>query len=224
MVNSKVHIFFPKDESTFFLESIIEHLVITIDNEKLKIYRPSNRDEHSDFFDYIHEIPKDDLIVFLGHGTSVTLAGASTREYENPTWITHSQLSVFKEMRVLLLSCSSNEYLENHAEDCGLKAGIGFPFLLTDLDEMIDSNNTEYLSGEIVGSDIELFKHTITKVIKESLEDYLITELSFYLFYKRIKLRLNKELLIANKNQYERESVHSQMIRNMRDKMFLIGL
>jgi len=223
MMGNKVHIFFPKDSSTDFLNSIIEYLTDKVDDEKIIIYRLTKREEHSDFFNYIYKIPKNELIVFLGHGTSVALAGASTSEYENPTWISHKQLMAFEDLRVVLMSCRSNEYLKNYAKDCKLKAGIGFPFLLTDIDEINESDNIEQFSGEINERDIELFRKTISNVIEKSIEDYLISELNFHSLYKRIELRLNKELLTINKSKFGKESLHSQMIRDMRDSMYIMG-
>lgn len=193
MNSRKIHFIHPKDDSTDFLEEIYKYLSEKT-NVEIKLLRLNNKNDHSDFFDIIPNIPENELILFLGHGTSLGLSGAITSEFQYLEFITDNQLFVFKNKQIILLACRSNQYLKTHFNKCDLKTAIGFPNLITDVDEIQYHDDQIRVEG-LTAEDIELFKIIIVDVMKYSLEDYINNNLSIHQFYNRIKLRIHKRLI-----------------------------
>lgn len=193
MNNKKINIIHPKDDTTDFLEEIYSYIKINTGVE-INLLRLESKEDHVEFFKLIHLFPNDELVLFLGHGTSTCLSGASTKEYELIEFISEKQLKVFEEKKVILLACRSDQYLKVFFENCNIKSAIGFPNLITDLNEVEYYHNSERLSNIIQG-DIDIFKIAIVDVIKYSLEDFINNNLSFYQLFNRIKLRINKRVV-----------------------------
>jgi hypothetical protein len=193
-MNSKIiHIIHPVDDSTNFLEEIYLYLQEKTDAE-INIHRLANKEDHASFYDIIPKIPSDEIILFFGHGTSFGLSGARTKEYEEIEFITYKQLKVFEEKYVILLTCRSNQYLKTHFEECALSLAIGFPNLITDFEEVEYHDDPERVE-DIKQEDIDIFRNMIVEIMKYSLEDYIVNNLTTQQLYNRIKLRINKRVI-----------------------------
>lgn len=218
MNNKKIHIIHPKDSTTDFLNSITEHISKKTEVE-INLLRLTSREDHSNFFESIHSIDKNELILFLGHGTSTGLSGAITKEFENTEFITEKQLKIFKDKNVMILSCRSNQYLKSYFTECSIETAIGFPNLITDAAEIEHHDDPERLD-DVSGEDIELFKEAIVDVVKFSLEDYVNNNLSINQFYNRIKLRINKRIInLYNKIPNKGKLPLGKMLNDMVDGM-----
>lgn len=193
MNNLIIHIIHPKDDSTDFLEEIYSYI-----KEKTKIeiniLRLETKVDHSNFYDIIPTIPDNELILFFGHGTSIGLCGARTKEYEEIEFITNRQLKVFEEKNVVLVTCRSNQYLKTHFEECILKSAIGFPNLITDFEEVEYHDNPKRVE-DIKLEDIDAFRYMIVQIMKYSLEDYINNDFTTLQLFNRIKLRINKRVI-----------------------------
>lgn len=181
------------DDTTDFLEGIYTYLKENTEAE-INLIRLITREDHSAFFEFIHKIDDNELILFLGHGTSHGLSGARTNIYETDAFITERQLNVFKNKKVILLSCRSDQYLNTYFKDCGLKSAIGFPNLITDFQEIEEHDNPKRVE-DITKEDVELFKNAIIDIVKYSLGDYININLTIFHLFNRIKLRINKRII-----------------------------
>lgn len=191
MSKKRLHIIHPEDSTTDFLNLITEYIR---ELAEINLIRLKTKADHFNFFELIHSIDKNELILFFGHGTSTGLSGAVTKDYENQEFITEKQLKIFSEKNIMILSCRSNQYLKSYFKECDIKSAIGFPNLITDHGEIEHHDDPERLNDVSV-EHIELFKNVIIDVVKFSLEDYVTENLSMIQFYNRIKLRINKRIM-----------------------------
>ncbi|RZK26648.1 MAG: hypothetical protein EOO43_02185 [Flavobacterium sp.] len=194
MDSANFHFVFPKDETTDFLQEVIDHI---IDNTEanVTIHRLSTVDEHVNFFANAQTlIPRNATIMFMGHGMSYAVSGAHTPDLTYGPYVSENQLSIFKDRKVVLLTCRSNEYLNNYGLESGLKAGIGFPNLITDDYELIHPDEPERVNG-VTNQNVKDFRRCLLDIIKFSLEDYINLELSFYQLFKRIQIRVQRHLI-----------------------------
>jgi hypothetical protein len=194
MDSHKIHVVFPKDETTDFLQNIIDHV---IDNTEADVYvhRLETPDDHRDFFATAQTaIPVSATVLYMGHGMSSALSGASTPEHSYGAYIKEGQLSLFKQRKTILLTCRSNEYLANYFGETNLKAAIGFPNLITDEYELYYPEESERVSG-VTSTEIKAFRQHLLNIMKYSLEDFINSNLSFYQLYTRIKIRNQRSLI-----------------------------
>lgn len=221
MNNKKIHIIHPKDKSTDFLNSITEYIKNNTSVE-INLLRLHTKEEHSQFFELIHSINNDELILFFGHGTSSCLSGAMTNEFEAPEFITEKQLKIFENKNVMILSCRSNQYLKSYFKDCNLNSAIGFPNLITEHSEIEHHDDPERF-GDISLEDIELFKTAIVEIVMFSLEDYIQNNLSFQQFFNRLKLRINKRIInLYNKVPNKGKLPLGKMLNDMVDGLIYL--
>ncbi|MGX7668874.1 hypothetical protein [Flavobacterium pedocola] len=198
MNNKKIVIIHPKDETTDFLEEITSYLLENTVVE-IVILRLATKDDHLSFFETVQTFKENELILFLGHGTSTGLSGCSTNECEQQVFIAEKQLKVFENKNLILLSCRSNQYLKSYFKDCKLKSAIGFPNLITDFEEVIHHDDPSRLE-DITEDDVEAFKIALVEIVKFSLVDFVNSDLTVFQIFNRIKLRLNRKIV----NLYQR--------------------
>jgi len=223
MHNSIIYFIFPKDETTDFLDEIFNH-VSTKTEANITLHRIETISDHTSFLDKANDIlPENGTIIFMGHGMSTALSGASIGTSSYGPFISESELSIFKNRKVVLLTCRSTEYLKQFGKDCGLKAGLGFPNLITDPYEILYPEEPERVNG-IKNTDIDLFKKLLVDIVKYSLEEYIIEKLSFYEFYKRIKLRVQKALIqYYSLNPCKGKTPYGKMLYDLNDGISIIG-
>jgi len=223
MDNPSFHIIFPKDETTDFLQEIIDHIVDNTDADVV-VHRIETINQHVDFFASAQMmIPADAIVLFMGHGMSSALSGAHTSEFAYGPFISDNQLSLFKERKVILLTCRSNEFLSNYGLPCGLKAGIGFPNLITDDYELIRPDEPERVNG-VTNQNVQDFRRCLVDIIKFSIEDYINLKLSFYQLYKRIQIRAQRQLIqYYNTNQNQGKLPYGKMLYDLNHGVQFIG-
>lgn len=222
MANSHLHIIYPIDQTTDFLEEIIDHLYAETKSD-IKLYRLETVMDHLNFIDDAENIfPDNCTIMFMGHGMSNALSGSVIGKESYGPFISENQLSVFKNKKVILLSCRSSQYLYKYGRECSLKAGLGFPNLITDPYEILYPDEPDRVNG-ILQPDIDAFKRILINTVKFSIEEYINDELSFYQLYKRIKLRSQRELMkFYNGNPKSGKLPLGKMIYDFNDGMFLL--
>lgn len=223
MNNKRLHFIFPKDETTDFLNEIINYVQRETDVE-IVVHRITTIDDHLIFLQKAEEIlPANELIIFMGHGMSSALSGALIEGRSYGHFISEHQLTLFKNKKILLLSCRSNEYLHKFGFDAGIKAGIGFPNLITDSYELIYPDEPERVSG-VTDVEIELFKTTIVDIVKYSLEDFIMRQLPFYQLFTRLKLRAQKKLLtFYSENAGKGKLPYGKMLYDLNEGIYIIG-
>lgn len=216
MNNKIIHIIHPKDVTTDFLGEITSYIKEKT-GVKINLLRLATKEDHLSFFEIVHKFEENELILFLGHGTSTGLSGASTNDYEQIEFITEKQLKIFETKNIILLSCRSNQYLKKYFKECNLKSAIGFPNLITDSEEIEHHDDPERLD-DVSKDDIELFKKAIVEIIKFSLEDYISKNLSTNQLFSRFKLRISKRIInLYNKNPNKGKLPLGKMLNDMVD-------
>ena len=200
MSEMKLHIIFPKDSSTDFLQEIVHYLEDNSTTVPIKVHRLKTSEEHSYVIDNAQtEFAQNSTILFLGHGMSSAISGASTQDYIHPrALIQESELAIFQERNLVLLSCRSDEYIRKYAWEAKLKCAIGFPNLVTD--EYDRYGSEEDWVKKVSIDDIDLYRGVIVDVLKYSLEDYIENGLSLFQLYKRIRLRAQRKFMLYCKS------------------------
>ncbi len=182
----KICIIHPTDPTTDFLSDIYNE----VDESLIKIFRLEAPDANFSFYE---SIPTENVILFLGHGTSDSLNGTSSIGHQQ-IFMSENQLAVFENKDVILFSCRSNQYVKKFYKTANLKHGIGFPNMITDYDEIAHYDDPERAEG-LTSEDIDNFKKVLVSIMKGSLNDYILMNLNIYQFYNRIILRTNKSIL-----------------------------
>jgi len=214
-----INIIYPQDESTDFLVKIIEDLQ-QIASSHINLIRLENRNQHEVFWKEIQSMPDDELYMFLGHGGSESINGASTSDCNFGPLIEENQLQLFRNKKVVFLSCRSNEFLEDFGRNCGVKSGIGFPDMITDIYD-VQSAYFNPVIKNIQLEDLVKFKKILVRLFTESIIAYSDNKLTLFGLYHRIKLMTAIELLtLVKKNESE---VLIEMIRSIKDDLFIFG-
>lgn len=182
----KIYIIHPVDSTTDFLKEIYND----IENTKITVLRIESKDDHFSFYE---NSPEENTVLFLGHGTSNTLKGASTIDYDG-ILMSENQINILENKNVILFSCRSNQYINKFYKSANLKNGIGFPNMITDYVEISEYDEPERAAG-LTSEDIEKFKIIIVDIMKFSLKDFIELNLNIFQLYNRIKLRINKAIL-----------------------------
>lgn len=203
----KICIIHPVDATTDFLSEIYKN----IDESKISILRIEKKEEHFSFYDCI---PLENTVLFLGHGTSDSLNGASTLDFEG-IFMSENQLNVFENKDIILFSCRSNQYIKKFYQSANLKNGIGFPNMITDYTEIsqYDTDRAEGLTSE----DIEEFKKALVEIMAGSIRDFIELNLNIYQLYNRIILRTNK--IILNYFKINNSEPLGKMLLDLRNGM-----
>lgn len=105
---TRICIIYPNDPTTDFLKKIPEKLSQEL-GEKVSILElTSDKEDLLRAKQYIENSSPNTFYIFLGHGTHLSLAGASLSG-TNPYFIVNDNLSIFREKRLFSVSCKSSE-------------------------------------------------------------------------------------------------------------------
>lgn len=188
-------ILLPHDPTTTFLEEIVSYIYQTV---------------HVSLFDFVKIEPNDDAhkvaidsikksnyetIIFFGHGTSVSLHGATDGQYKNDKFITSSNSEIFKGKKVIFVSCESSNLIKR-IKKVGYTEAIGFGDLPTDWNDVQAARELDpkAYKGFSEGN-IELFKKSLVEIIKFSLSEFLTNNKSMTELYHLLQLRINKRIV-----------------------------
>jgi len=192
--SSKTLILFPKDSTTNFLEEIVAHLFQTVHSALFSFIRIEPSDESHQYSLEQIQNPVYDTILFLGHGTSVSLYGTCEGKYRNEKFITTKNFGVFKEKRLVLVSCDSSTLIKK-GKAHGFKEAIGFGDLPTDWNDIQSAREVDVNAYRgFTEQTIESFRNCLVEIIKYSVSDFLSNNLSLAELYNLILLRINKRI------------------------------
>lgn len=169
----------PYDATLKPLQRVKRHLIRKL-QDKVEIYDIKPNDfSHKLCIEKIKAFSDTGFIIFLGHGRSDILYGSRGKKcdcyvdegirvenpddyYEQDSFINETNYPIFKDKKVLSLSCSSNE-LGKKVVACGAKVFLGFGPLPT--------SKEEFLGQDVIASDhlVAAFKGEISSIIKESI-------------------------------------------------------
>ncbi len=192
-----LHIVYSKDKSTEFLSSIPLRLKEKFETKVsvLEIVQTSNQNT---IHNYIEVVPANDLVLFLGHGSSFCLYG-----YEKEKIISKDHLHLFNSKNLFCFSCNSNELLRKNFKSTLIVKAVGFGDIPTDIDDIQAIQEQDSLAyGKIDDIVIEQFREIITALVHDSFSDYITRGLDFVGLCNYFSIRLNKKIneLILNKS------------------------
>jgi len=204
MMSKKICIIHPVDPTTDFLDQIY----MGLDDSQINLLRLKNKSDHDSFYE---SPPEEKRVLFLGHGTTDSLNGAMNDNYEQKHFISEKQLTVLSKKDVILFSCRSNQYIKKFLKECNLNNGIGFPNMITDIEEIPYYDDPER-AEELTQEDINIFKQMLVRIMKNSLSDFILLDLSLDEYYNRIKLRINVEIINFYKEKKDISSLGKMLL------------
>ncbi|MBW7941595.1 MAG: hypothetical protein H3C64_04170 [Candidatus Kuenenia stuttgartiensis] len=220
MRNNSIHFIHPVDDTTNFLSEILYYLQENTEVD-ITLFRLKEPEDHTNVLKSIEQTSDATTIVFMGHGMSSALSGATVGTYSYGNFISEHALNVFKGKKVMLLTCRSNEYLKNYGRESRISAGIGFPNLVTDSYETLyPEENADRING-IIESDIAQFRILLVNIVKFSLRDFILRDLSFHQLFTRLKLRSQKALLEYYRMNPKRGLIpYGKMLYDLNDGLY----
>lgn len=189
---NKVLIIYPCDSSTDFLQEIITKVAEFME---VVIERPETTvDGHEKCIRIIQETDIK-LIIFMGHGQSDKFLGANSNDisteytkYREQGFINCDNLNIFKDKKIIAISCDSNQKIAKMAVEKGAEVFVGFGNIPTDW--IIEVAEFSHLNIE----DVEGFNETLVKVISTSITYSIHHNFTFSQFEKLFKVIVNKEI------------------------------
>lgn len=209
-MDQKVFIIHPYDKSTRFLEKIKKHILKDL-KKNAHYYRiQPNEQSHQSCIAKIKIFSSSGLILFLGHGRSDCLCGAKgdfynflsdgQLEYECPekyyykeNFIDLKNINIFKDKKVIALSCNSNDKIGKSAVKQGVKVFIGFGDLPTSVEELKEKGE-ENRSGVSLSKIVSALKTDINYIIKKSVVYSIKNEYTFFQFLDILRLITNQRI------------------------------
>jgi hypothetical protein len=192
--NSKILILFPKDSTTDFLEEVVSYLVQTVRSSLFSFIRIEPSDESHQYSLEQIQNPVHNTILFLGHGTSVSLYGTCEGNYRNEKFITTKNFGIFKEKKLILVACDSRTLIKK-GKVHGFEEAIGFGDLPTDWNDVQSAREGDVNAYKgFTEETIKSFRNCLVEIIKYSVSDFLSNNLSLVELYNLIFLRINKRI------------------------------
>ena len=172
-------------------------------------------------------IDDERLILFLGHGRSDCLFGASSyrrafvgstfderEDYENENFINRTNINVFKGKRVFCLSCNSAEKLGRWAVQEGARVFIGCGRVPTDDSEVLVE------IGKPLPLLIARFKGELNWIVKNSIIYSIENNHNFYQLRDTLRLlthiRINR-IILKHRNLRKRRLLADYLYHFMDD-------
>jgi hypothetical protein len=202
----------PLDETTMFLKPIRDIF------SESSIQVEHNFEAHNSVLEQLSNLSERSLILFLGHGSSQLLKGASFLDYEQEHFIDNNQAKhLFANHDVFLLSCNSSDFLKSFSS---YNSSIGFGNILSSIEEV--EIEQKFRDINVDAEDIEIFKSAFVNAIYNSLLRFnqgriKFSELSIYIRYN-----VNKEIniILLNKGIVNRREI-AKLLFEFRDEMTL---
>lgn len=194
---NKLLVIHPKDASTEFLNTIWRFLSVKI-GDKLSLHNIGYTDEkHASV---IEEVSKYDgkNILFLGHGTSISLKGSKNEHYKKDIFIGKNDLAIFSDKNVLSFSCKSIDFFR-YTKHFNY---VGFDDIPSDMAEVQGARELENTIYQNVDEEIiEDFKIKLVRIISNSVYEWISSNYNMENVYHRIMIRINKEITNVLKSQ-----------------------
>jgi hypothetical protein len=225
-LTKQILIIHPYDKSTSFLERIKNHLQSEFQEDCHYFNIKPHIASHKQCLLEINNFSNDGLILFMGHGKSNCLYGAKGDYYgtienelvkeENPekyfyedNFINDKNINIFKDKKVISLSCNSNGQIGRKAIEFGAKVFLGFGDLPTSVGELEDKGE-ESKTGTSLLTIEQAIKTEINYIIKKSIEIGVVNNYSFVELVNLIHFISNQRIsdyLVNQKKINERKLI-----------------
>lgn len=191
---SKIVCIFPNDDTTAFLGELIKILKKSFPQKVVCYKIKPTIDAHEACLQKVLKSSPKNLILYLGHGQSDKLSGASAgntvsnnQEYElfrKKGFINQQNIDVFSNKKVICLSCNSNEKLGQYALSKNCQCFVGFGFIPTDwLDET-----------PCTPRDVDLFRQMLCALMADAIIYAIKHQFNFDQFEKVLKIMTNQAI------------------------------
>jgi hypothetical protein len=225
-MDKSILIVHPYDKSTSFLERIKNHLQAEFQDSLHYFSVKPIEASHSQCLETIKGFSENGLLLFMGHGKSKCLYGAKGDYYgtlenelvkaEEPdkyfyedNFINENNLSVFRDKKIISLSCNSNGQIGRKSIENGAKVFLGFGDLPTSTEEL-EEQGEKSKSGVSLGKIEQALKTEINDIIKKSVRIGIIKNYSFSELVDLINFITNQKIshyLVNQKKVSERKLI-----------------
>lgn len=173
-------------------------------------------ESHSLVLEQLSKLSERSLIIFLGHGSSEILKGASFSGYEQENFIDNQQAKyLFSNHDVFLLSCNSSDFLKTFSS---YNSSIGFGNILSSMEEV--EVERRFRDINIDTEDIEIFKFAFVNAVQSVLIILNENKINFSELSIFIRYYINKEInkiLLCKENPNRTEI--AKLLFEFRDEM-----
>jgi hypothetical protein len=205
-------IIYPFDKTTRYLEAIVNDGLIL--KYVVNAYTEFTEETFEHQLDAVKNSDPSTVVFYLGHGTDEEL------QVNNNLDINFNQAQpIFKNKKIILLSCYSADFIEslnNHFE-----VAIGFGNIL---DSKTDLSYRDYLKYN--HNDYECiyeFRSKVVILIKNSIIEAYINNYTFFQLYNSIKLRINKILSNCSLSDNKTTRLVGELMFDLKKHMILKG-
>ncbi|OOG18828.1 hypothetical protein BWD42_02385 [Sphingobacterium sp. CZ-UAM] len=158
------------DPSTDFLYGIVENFKNKNINYNLTEIHP-NEESYESAFEFISNVTKKTVIIFLGHGQpNLLYGGESSEHFPKRAFVKLNEMAIFEGQYLFLLACNSASLIRSSFKQSKTINSIGFGALPTSLEEV--ENNRRLESEKISKATIEDFKQEIVITVSDAIIRY----------------------------------------------------
>ncbi len=207
-------VIYPKDETTTFLSDIISEL---IEKAIAKIdFPPSESYSREEITTFLLASDSGRSILYLGHGTSSEIYYYIRKDGAlGPD----DAKRIFKNRKLIFLSCRSAEYLIAIKDNA--KVGIGFGNILSHKREVTDPKDKKYEYDSY--RCIDIFRDKLITLFKICITESYLSNYTYLQFYNALKLRINKIICSCSLSKDTTERLVGELMFDLRREMILVG-
>lgn len=206
-------IIYPPDPTTEFLSAIINEI------SKLPI-EIKNHDFHyiskDDSINQVKDLDSIRSIIYLGHGTQDEL---NVNNGEETIISLFDARRMFKNKKIVLLSCYSSSFIKGLNND--YEVGLGFGNIPTSKSEL-KGNDIEKYNHEDYKC-IDIFKLTLVSIFKNSILEAINLNYSFQQLYYALKLRINKKISQCSLSSDKTDRLVGELFYDIKKEIVLFG-
>lgn len=218
-----VYFIYPTDDTTAFLLDIPKRIAAKVGSDKLEIITIfPNDSSYTEALEKITQLPKNSLVVFMGHGQADKLWGAESAAFEKKPFVSKSQAKVFSDKFLFCLSCNSNDFLRGTFGFSKIINSVGFGSLPT---EMVEVQNSKKLKEMGVNEEvINQYKEILVELVSESFSRSIKDNSSFNELSSFFSLLLNRKIsqVVLDDKKSQDKRVLSDLLFQMKSEMIFI--
>jgi len=193
-MSNKLIVVFPKDDTTIFLEDIVQHIYshAHICNFEVILLRIESESQ----VDAVETIrnAEGSWVLFLGHGSSHGLHCSGTQN--RSIFINSTNADCLSGKFIMLLACNSADFIRKFY---GFTDAIGFGDLPTDWNDILSARNSNHLAYRgITEATINTFKTELVSIVKCSFVEFMYNPSNAMELMNSMRLRLNKRIVFYN--------------------------
>ena len=181
-------------------------------------------DAHNECLSLISNATVGSLILFLGHGQSDKLFGASSdgatsnyKAFREKGFINKDNASIFANKRVISVSCNSNEKLGKYAEAGKCQCFVGFGYIPTDW-------VVERERYTIKLEDVQYFNEILCCIVASSIIYSIHHKFTFDQFERFFKILANKKIIEKFHHEYSENAWWiDESLYNLKDEIKVFG-